>query len=261
MCGCDARRYRSNVGTWRTSLKDESKDLREAFVEAYPPYVVSVLEQRGIAVDEILADAVIEGVSVLDGLLANLEDTPVPEQHSTPLELFREALRPIDRALGLLGAPEPTQGAGARHLAPWDHYGLSPGSSQVLGPSAHEAHLRWGVAKAAAMARLVDSTTGPALGLFCPPADRPVLVAHAERSGYRTVVMPTAKPVAVAVVSAEERGADAVVRDAATESRVVVYGRSIDDIDEIRFKSLGASLVVQADRFLEQPGEYLPSLA
>ncbi|VAW09003.1 hypothetical protein MNBD_ACTINO01-1796 [hydrothermal vent metagenome] len=261
MCACDGRRYRSNVGTWRTSLKDESKDLREAFVEAYPPYVAAVLAERGIAVDEILADAVVEGASVLDGLLRNLEDTAVPEQHSTPLELFREALRPIDRALGLIGAPEPPAGSGARRLAPWDHYGLSPGSSQVLSPSAHEAHLRWGVAKAAAMARLVDSTTGPLLGLFCPAQDRQLLVTHAETSGYRTVVMPTATPVAVAVVSAEERGADAIVREAATESRVVVYGRFIDDIDEMRFKSLGASTVVHADQFLEQPGEYLPFLA
>ena len=211
--------------------------------------------------DEILADAVVEGTSVLDGLLRSLEDTPVRDQHSTPLELFREALRPIDRALALTGAPEPPAGTGARRLAPWDHYGLSPGSSQVLSPSAHQAHLQWGVAKAAAMAQHVDSTTGPLLGLFCPAQDRPLLVGHAEMSGYRTVVMPTATPVAVAVVCAEEGGADAIVKDAAMESRVVVYGRSIDDIDEARFKSLGASTVVHADRFLEQPGEYLPFLA
>lgn len=108
------------------------------------------------------------------------------------------------------------------------------------------------------MARLVDTTTGPLLGLLCPPADRQLLVACAESSGYRTVAMPSSKPVAVTVVCAEERGADKVVQDAAMESRVVVYGRSIDDIDQIRLKSLGASIVVHADRFLEQPGEYLP---
>jgi len=210
--------------------------------------------------DEVLADAVVEGASVLDGLLRHLGDTPVVEQRSSPLELFREALRPIDRALGLVGAPEPAGGIGARRLAPWDHYGLSPGSSQVLGPAAHEAHLRWGAAKARAFAQTVDSTRGPALGLFCPPQDRPLLVAHAEKSGYRTVVLPSDSSIAVAVVSADERGADDVVRSCAATARVVVYGRSIDDIDEIRFRSLGAGAVVDADRFLDRPGEYLPTL-
>ncbi len=111
------------------------------------------------------------------------------------------------------------------------------------------------------MAQSVDSTAGPVLGLFCPPRDRPLFVAHAEASGYRTVVIPSATPAAVVVVCADEPGADAVVRDAAMESRVVVYGRSLDDIDQIRFKSLGAGTVVHADRFLEQPGKYLPLLA
>jgi hypothetical protein len=97
--------------------------------------------------------------------------------------------------------------------------------------------------------------------LFCPPQDRAVLVAHAEKLGYRTVVLPSDAPIAVAVVSADDRGADDVVRSFAVSARVVVYGRSIDDIAEIRFRSLGAGAVVDADRFLDEPGEYLPALA
>jgi hypothetical protein len=87
-----------------------------------------------------------------------------------------------------------------------------------------------------------------------------LLVAHAEKSGYRTVTLPFDGPIAVAVVCADERGADEVVRSSAARARVVVYGRSIDDIDEIRLRSLGADAVITADRFLDSPGEYLPTL-
>ena len=144
-------------------MDDQPMSLRTALVAAYPPYVAGWAQSHGVEVDDVVADAVVEGTSVLDGLLSTFEATPPEDQRQSPLELFREALRPVDRALRTLGIPFPRDG-GAIRLATWDDYGLSPGSSQVLGPEAHEAHLRWGVQRVALMTRtgvlLVGDSTG-----------------------------------------------------------------------------------------------------
>jgi hypothetical protein len=233
-------------------------DIRLSFVAAYPRYVAAVLASRGIAVDEVLGDAIVEGSTVLDGLLANLEATELIEQSSSPLELFREALRPIDRALALVGAPLPPSGSGAMRIAPWDRYALSPGSSQVLGQRARDAHIAWGLGKAQAVARHVDSTQGPVVGLLCPAGDLPDLVAEAEALHYRTTMLPSDTDVSVAVVCADEPDADAVVRMVSQRARVIVYGRSMDDLDQVRFTAMGASSAVDAGRLFGRLAEYIP---
>jgi len=171
-------------------MTKDKGDIRGTFVAAYPRYVSQLLIDRGIGIDTTIADAVVEGTGVLDALLLGLSEEPVLEQRSSPLELFREALRPIDRALALLGVPVP-HGTGARSIVPWDRYALAPGSSKVLGEAAHEAHLRWGLAKAAEVAAFVDSTAGPTLGIFSSSADRALIVRQAEIASYRTVLLPS----------------------------------------------------------------------
>lgn len=239
-------------------MEARENSVRRSFVEAYPRYVASVLASRGIGFDDVLADAVVEGTAVLDGLLATLEATEPVEQTSSPLELFREALRPIDRALTLMGVPPPQPGSGATRLAPWDRYALSPGSSRVLGDRAQEAHIAWGLAKAQAVAISVDSTQGPAVGLLCPVSDLGVLVAEAEAARYRTIVLPSDAEISVAVVCADEEGSDDVVRAVSQSAKVIVYGRSIDDLDQIRFASLGASAVLDDRTLLGGLSEHLP---
>ena len=208
----------------------------------------------------MLGDAIVEGTAVLDGLLATFEATGLIDQTSSPLELFREALRPIDRALTLVGTSPPQPGSGATRIAPWDRYALSPGSSQVLGKRAQEAHIAWGLGKAQAIARTVDTTRGPAVGLLCPDSDLDVLVTDAEALHYRTIALPSDNDISVAVICADEAGADAVVRAMSQRARVIVYGRSIDDLDQIRFGSLGASSVVDTGRLLGRLSEYLPAI-
>lgn len=208
----------------------------------------------------MVGDAIVEGTAVLNGLLATFEATDLVDQSSSPLELFREALRPIDRALLLLGVPPPRPGSGATRIAPWDGYALSPGSSQVLGQRAQAAHIAWGLGKAQAVAREVDSTQGPVVGLLCPVGDLASLVAEAEALHYRTIVLPTDTGVSVAVVCADEPDADAVVRSVSQRARVIVYGRSIDDLDELRFAALGASSVVDAGRLFGRLAQYMPVL-
>ncbi|MEN8239039.1 MAG: hypothetical protein ABFR53_07555 [Actinomycetota bacterium] len=239
-------------------MEDSQDDIRHSFVDAYPRYVASILASRGIEIDDVVADAIVEGAAVLDGLLATFEATDLVDQTSSPLELFREALRPIDRALTLVGAPLPQPGSGATRIAPWDRYALSPGSSQVLGQRAQEAHVSWGLGKAMAFARQVDTTRGPAVGLLCPEGDVAAVVAEVEALHYRTIPLPTDADVSAAVVCADEADADAVVRSVSQRARVVVYGRSIDDLDQIRFASLGATSVVHASALFGRLSEHLP---
>lgn len=239
-------------------MEHRQNSIRRSFVDAYPRYVAAVLASRGIEVDDVLADAIVEGTAVLDGLLTTLEATELVDQTSSPLELFREALRPIDRALALVGAPPPLPGSGATRTAPWDRYALSPGSSQVLGQRAQEAHVAWGLGKAQALARYVDSTQGPAVGLLCAAGDLNGFVAEAEALHYRTVMLPSESDVSVAVICADEAGADGVVREVSRRARVIVYGRSIDDLDQVRFASLGATSVVHAPALFGRLSEHLP---
>lgn len=245
----------------KESLVEAHQDsIRSSFVEAYPRYVASVLTSRGIEVDDVLADAIVEGTAVLDGLLANLEATELVQQTSSPLELFREALRPIDRALTLVGAPEPRSGSGPSRIAPWDRYAISPGSSRVLGDRAQEAHIAWGLGKAKAVARELDSTRGPAVGILCPDGDRAGLVAEAEALHYRTIMLPSDADISVAVVCADEADADQVVREVSHRARIIVYGRSIDDMDRVGLTALGAASVVDADVLLTRLSEHLPTI-
>ncbi len=238
----------------------ETENLREVFVEAYPLYVAGILTQRGIEICPVIADAVVEGTAVLDGLLRSLGEVALPEQRSSPLELFREALRPIDRALDLVGVPIATEGGGARKFAPWDRHSLAPGSSQILGTTAHEAHVRWGIVKARSMASAIDSTLGPAVGLFCSLTERPTMVAQAETAGYRTVTLPSDDEIAVAFVSADEPGADDIVRSVAAAARVVVYGESIDDFDRVRYAALGAYSVLTSQECVGRLVSHLPPI-
>jgi hypothetical protein len=241
-------------------MQSETDDVRRSFVDAYPRYVASLLTSRGVEVDDVLADAIVEGAAVLDGLLATLESIDPVHQASSPLELFREALRPIDRALTLLGVPPPQPGSGATRVAPWDRYALSPGSSQVLGARAQEAHIAWGLRKAQALARHHDPTQAPAIALLVPERDVAGLVAEAEAAHYRTVILPSVRDFAVAVVCADEVDAVSTIREASKRARVIVYGRSVDDLDQIRLTSLGATSVLDAGALLGRLAEHLPAI-
>lgn len=227
--------------------------LRTAFVDAYPAYVAQVLAERGIEMDEVTADAVVEGVAVLDGLLSTLESTPYRDQRVSPLELFREALRPIDRVLGLRGI-EPA-GTTAGTIAAWDRYELAPGSSQVLGPEAHDAHLVWAVGKAKAMAPLVNRPGAAVL-----PSEDIEVVEAIEAAGYR--VTDRLEDAVVAVVAIDEGGGEEAMA-ASVEARVsvVVFGEEIDDLRRVGLTAAGAHRVVTRAELIASPTDVLPALA
>jgi hypothetical protein len=231
-------------------------ELRTAFVEAYPEYVANALHGIGITIDPIIGDAIVEGVAVLDALLEGLERLPPIEQRYSPLELFREALRPIDHILDVEGFRP--SGQQTQTGAPWDRFGLAPGSSQVLGSRAHEAHLRWGVAKAAAMAPLVKR---PRAMIITDHGTFDVLSSSVQAAGY-SVGDSGRQAFAIALVDVAMPGAhDAIRREAAAGTFVIALGDDVDDLSTPGLMALGASTVVRTRDLLADPSAYVPEIA
>jgi hypothetical protein len=239
-------------------MHEDRSELHEAFIDAYPTYVVTMLQRRGITVTTVIADAIVEGVAVLDGLLTTLDGLEPIEQVHSPLELFREALRPIDHALGIEGI-DPV-GTSVSTIAPWDRYDLAPGSSQVLGPRAHDSHLRWGVTKAAALAPMVNRPRVWIVSRLERAGDIERVVADL---GYAPETDPTTRPVvAIVDLDAGRDVAHAAIRRAREQGvRIVVHGERIDDLDAAGVRAMGASVVVTTGALLARPEDFLPRLA
>ncbi len=234
----------------------DRSELHESFVEAYPAYVASTLESMGIAVDEYVADAIVEGAAVLDGMMTALDRLDPIDQRHSPLELFREALRPVDRALGVAGFPPPNASRGLG--ATWDRYGLAPGSSQVLGHRAHEAHVQWGMAKAAVLAPIVNR---PYARIVASGDLFDALRSAVTDLGYRTV-SPDDGPPSVAIIDAAVPGGHDAIRRAVGEgAHVVVFGDAVDDFERSGLHALGAAQVVTTTALLGDPQAHLPAIA
>lgn len=123
-------------------------ELVDAFVEAYPRYVVRRCDALGVPVP---TDAVTEGGAWLRESLTELFRLPFAEQRRGPLELFQEAMRFPTAALEASGVEPVKRFEVAQTALPGDLYDLAPASSQDLGENAWHAHLRWGAAKARAL--------------------------------------------------------------------------------------------------------------
>lgn len=233
--------------TENLSVDDQPRTLRTALVSAYPPYVATWIHDRGLEMDPVVGDAVVEGSHVLDGLLTSFEATKPEDQRRSPLELFREALRPVDRALRTMGVPIPS-GGGVVRMAAWDDYGLSPGSSQVLGPEAHEAHLRWGVERAALITRPPVLLVGDGTGR---------LQIAVENAGYRK----GGPGDRIVVIDVDGTDTGSIRELSETGSHVVAVGDSVNDLTTPGLKALGAAVVVEMGRFVQDPASFLPKLA
>lgn len=234
-------------------MSADQPSVREAFVAAYPEYVVTILAERRIEVDGTIADGIVIGTGVLDGLLASLEAKPTGLATHSPLELFREALRPVDNALAVAGIEPPAVDKSQKHVLPWDRYELSPGSAQQLGAAAYEAHLRWGIEK-------VRAHVGrPTAGLRCSDEDAPRFLEQLDDLGYRVIRLPASEPVSVAVMDIESRETDAILSELATAGTpAIVFGDDPNDLEQVRFKALGATAVLPKRMVLDDLAEHIP---
>lgn len=241
-------------------MDDDASALREAFVSAYPRYVARILTERGIGMNELVADAIVDGSSVLDGLLEELVVTPLDEQRRSPLELFRESLRPVDRALALSGIPRPPIDDTHRRLHPWDVYALCPGSSKALGESAHDAHLRWGIGKAMILGAFSQRVAPdrPAVALLCRQGDREHLDDSLREAGYRRVDS-VEDGVVFALVDIDV-DLDVVLEVMAFGVRVVAYGDEVNDLMIVGLKAAGAWKVVPRSTVLTSLEMIVPTI-
>ena len=241
-------------------METEPGTLRDAFVEAYPSYVAKLLVERGVEMGSVIADAIVEGVSVLDGLLAGLEATPYQMQRQSPLELFREALRPVGKALETTGVPLPVANASQPSLVAWDIHMLSPASSAILGSAAHEAHIRWGVMKVRAMGFDRPADRLPTLAVLSSVADRQVICDQAVDAGYSVIDAPA--DASFAIIDADTAGSATDISTAlGAGCRTIVFGRQIDDIRTMAFRAQGVWRVVGRDAVLSDLASVLPTLA
>lgn len=238
-----------------------SEDIRAAFVAAYPLYVASLLTSRGIEVDETIADSVIEGASVLDGLLTSLLDAEPGEQAQSPLELFREALRPVSRAMDTNGVPPVRRDPGKKLAVPWDHHDLSPVSPRALGDGAHEAHLRWGVAKAAAMGAvpLRNAPSRPVVWIHAASADSAILRSVVGGLGYDgSEHLGDDRPVFALIDLDTDDSDDALRLARERQLRMVVFAHEIDDLRAAGLAAAGAWKVASRDDVVHRLGTLVP---
>jgi hypothetical protein len=229
--------------------------IRESFVAAYPRYVAEVLTGRGVEITATIADGIVIGTGVLDGLLASFEAKRPGLATRSPLELFRESLRPVGRALEVDGIEPPSIDANQLSVLPWDRYALSPGSAQQLGSDAYEAHLRWGIAKVKAHVQQ------PTAGLRCRDEDAPRLLEQFDALGYRVLRLPASDDVSIAVVDIDGGEVDGIISHlSGAGAQVIVFGEDPDDLQHVRFKALGAVAVVQKRAVLNNLAEHIPTI-
>ena len=214
--------------------------------------------------------AIERATALLDAELRSELDRPFPEQRRSPLEILRRALAIPSAALAEAGVAPASAGGPLSDVDPYD---LAPGSSSALGPAAHEAHLRWGVAKAAAFTDGKEATSKKPLVLVMADgrADRELLlsafqtrgmVPHVARNPGSVASAIEKGPVVFALVDLAHRSArDAIAQLVEAAVPTIVYGDAIDDLIETGLRAQGVREVMDRQRLLADPSAFLPVIA
>jgi len=245
----------------------EAHRLHAALVAAFPGYMTAAFAERGYPLDRTSVEAIEEATIRLEAALGAELELPYREQRRGPLELFRTAVRDAARVLEERGiAPLQTSGL----MGGLDPYGLVPGSPSVLGDEAHEAHLAWGTAKAAAFVeRAVPSAAPPTIvvvagdrasrGRLVDALSSPGVVAFAARNPAAVDAALSSGPVVGAVVDLDHRAGRAAI-DLLTGAGVTTYvfGEHIDDLTETGLLAQGVRRVVEKSELLDDPARYFP---
>jgi len=252
------------------AMLSESQRLHAALVAAFSGYVTGVFAERGYPLDRPSVEAIEQAATVLDVELADEMELPFTDQKKSPLEIFRAALGLVAASLERRGVMP--VGAGPRPRDD-DPYGLVPGSSSVLGPEAHEAHVAWGVAKAAAFTGQA-TTKQVERSVVVVASDRgereAIVVAIRERGlPCRAVRNPAGVAAAIeegaalaaAVDLSHRSGREIISRLVTAGISTVVYGDAVDDLVTTGLLAQGVHTVVERGRFISDPLEFLPTLA
>jgi hypothetical protein len=139
-----------------TDMAQFGQDLLQAAVADTPHWVSSrVYEvaqaQRLPDADDTqawLADAIERAQCFVGTRLGELVSTDIDRQATTPLSVFRDAVRFPVEVLHQLGAEPIHRGDVSRWAFPNDPFGITPGNLSDVGEATHAAGIVWGAAKA-----------------------------------------------------------------------------------------------------------------
>ncbi len=131
-----------------------AEDLLAAAVAATPTWIATcigrVAQSQGLDLPHApVEDASDRGRRFVEVKLTELLRTDIDRQRSTPLTVFREAVRFPVEVLHHLGAAPTKRGDVSRWAFPSDPFALTPASLSDIGPDVHEAGIAWGATKAA----------------------------------------------------------------------------------------------------------------
>lgn len=243
-------------------MDEGAQALHTAFVGAFPAYLKAILVERGLP--ELDDDTVLPAQSWLETQLDALLILPVLEQTRSPLELFQQALEGPNVRLAEMEVKPPLRDPVAVSALPGDTYGLAPASSSVLGEEAFEAHLAWGVAKAAAVAPMVSGEEGLVVLVSRDLVDRSRFEDAAHEAGLRMEVWSSEsdirafRPTAAFVDLTHPVAGPAISALAKEGTRVVAFGPHVDDEAFARGIEAGATTTLSRSALFKGLGQHLP---
>jgi len=131
-------------------------ELLAAAVEATPEWVRRCVdhvarEQALLTADlpeAAVADAGVRAQDFVETRLGALLALDIDRQRTTPLSIFRDAVRFPVEALHAMGAAPVHRGDVSRWAFPNDPFGITPGNLSDIGDEVHHAGIVWGAAKA-----------------------------------------------------------------------------------------------------------------
>ncbi len=232
--------------------------MRAAFVAALPGYLTSLVAAAGADPDrcgERLEAAVGDLEAAFEGFAV-----PFADQRIAPMEVVRDVVaRFVARCVedGVVAAGAVPAG--------------EPASSAVLGEEAWQAHLRWGMAKADAVAPRAAPDPGPlrpVAVVVAEPDVRGVVVAALEGCGYAPRVVRNRAGLAgldarprLGVVDDRHTAVSDLVRGLVDAGAfVVVFGAGITDLRSAALRAAGAHRVVERDRFVADPCRHVAAV-
>lgn len=255
---------------------EKSDPLIDAFVAAFPEYIVERLAALQVTPGEAVAAAVHRGTTQLETELRELLTQPAEEQAEAPLELVRRATVPVSDALHEMGVRPVSRDEWDGEAHPEDRYGLYPATSLDLGEDAWRRHLEWGKNKAKAVAGMVPAReatpqpVAPAVVLFgVPMGERDELAETIAGRGFRVLIWrnPAAladvakeRPV-VAIVHLDHPEAHTAIRQLNSDvTKVIAVGTRVDDLMMPGILALGAAEVLESSRLLGRLDALLPDI-
>jgi len=144
--------YRSEVND-EEKIAEYGRMLAVAIEHALPRWISDSVDSRRSGdrppgLTEKIDDSGRRAIGEIGIQIRNLLSVDIDEQWTTPLSLLRGAVAYPTSILQELAVSPSIRDADTVRRFPEDIYDLTPSSLADFGPSAHEAGIRWGAAKA-----------------------------------------------------------------------------------------------------------------